>query len=76
MQEGKRTRYRIILQVEPNATPAERRLASLLKYALRVCALKAIEVTVEPAPPKAPEAMDLLLGTRGWRRFTWKWVTP
>jgi hypothetical protein len=26
--------------------------------------------------PKAPEAMDLLLGTQGWRRFTWKWVTP
>jgi alpha-2-macroglobulin-like protein len=23
---------------------------------------------------KAPEAMDLLLGTQGWRRFEWKWV--
>ena len=26
--------------------------------------------------PKAPEAMDLLLGTQGWRRFAWKWVQP
>jgi hypothetical protein len=26
--------------------------------------------------PKAPEAMDLLLGTQGWRRFAWKWVAP
>jgi hypothetical protein len=24
--------------------------------------------------PKAPEAMDLLLGTQGWRRFAWRWV--
>lgn len=24
---------------------------------------------------RAPEAMDLLLGTQGYRRFTWKWVT-
>lgn len=24
--------------------------------------------------PKAPEALDLLLGTQGWRRFAWKWV--
>lgn len=23
---------------------------------------------------RAPEAMDLLLGTQGYRRFTWKWV--
>ena len=23
---------------------------------------------------KAPEAMDLLMGTQGWRRFAWKWV--
>ena len=23
---------------------------------------------------KAPEAMDLLLGTQGFRRFAWKWV--
>ena len=23
---------------------------------------------------KAPEAMDLLLGTQGWRRFEWKLV--
>jgi hypothetical protein len=24
--------------------------------------------------PKAPEAMDLLCGTQGWRRFSWRWV--
>lgn len=24
--------------------------------------------------PKAPQAMDLLLGTQGWRRFAWRWV--
>lgn len=24
--------------------------------------------------PKAPESLDLLLGTQGWRRFAWKWV--
>lgn len=24
---------------------------------------------------RAPEAMDLLLGTQGYRRFAWKWVT-
>lgn len=23
--------------------------------------------------PKAPEALDLLLGTQGWRRFAWSW---
>lgn len=23
---------------------------------------------------KAPEALDLLLGTQGWRRFAWRWV--
>jgi hypothetical protein len=23
---------------------------------------------------KAPEGMDLLCGTQGWRRFTWRWV--
>ena len=26
------------------------------------------------ADPKAPEAMDLLLGTQGWRRFDWQLV--
>jgi alpha-2-macroglobulin-like protein len=24
--------------------------------------------------PRAPEALDLVMGTRGWRRFAWKWV--
>lgn len=24
--------------------------------------------------PKAPEALDLVLGTQGWRRFEWAWV--
>ncbi len=24
--------------------------------------------------PKAPEALDLVLGTQGWRRFEWTWV--
>ena len=22
---------------------------------------------------KAPKAMDMLLGTQGWRRFAWRW---
>jgi hypothetical protein len=26
--------------------------------------------------PKAPEALDLVLGTQGWRRFEWAWVKP
>ncbi len=25
---------------------------------------------------RAPAAMDLLLGTQGWRRFSWQWVSP
>jgi hypothetical protein len=25
---------------------------------------------------RAPEAMDLLLGTQGYRRFAWKWISP
>ena len=24
--------------------------------------------------PKAPQALDLLLGTKGYRRFEWQWV--
>lgn len=30
----------------------------------------------DPEEEKGPEALDLVLGTQGWRRFTWQWVNP